>query len=181
MQHGSRLALALIAAVAVLGGCQSDYRAQWEEAAAAPRGADSIAGAWAGTWQSAADDGDSGRLWAIITPADGESYRIEYLAEYDDSLYRHTATMHGQATDGAVELTGQEDLGLGGGLYRYRGYATPVQFFLTYESEDNEGTYLLGRPRHEPTQSTTQPAQTDTAESSDATAEGNNAEQGESS
>jgi hypothetical protein len=96
-------------------------------------------------------DGHSGRLRAIVTRADGDTYRIEYDGWFFGIL-RFTHGMNVTATHAAdgstVRFEGHEDLGgLAGGVYRYDGTADGQQFKSTYQSSEDHGRFEMRRPQ----------------------------------
>lgn len=145
MRLNQTLGMAL-GAVMALAGCSGFDRA-WEEAAESPPPRDAITGRWSGTWQSEAND-HAGDLRAIITRKDDGNYLARYHATYAGFLTFETeANLTGRRTGDRVELEGEEDLGwLAGGVYQYQGHATPTEFFSTYESKHDHGTYRMTRP-----------------------------------
>jgi hypothetical protein len=151
------LMIALFACAA--SGCSFDRRWRqlsheaWAQnsavATTAPAPADPLAGRWDGKWVSE-QDGHSGRLRAIVTRVDGETYHIEYDGWFFGML-RFTHGMNVIATraaDGnAIHFEGREDLGsLAGGVYRYDGAADGREFKSTYQSSEDHGRFEMRRP-----------------------------------
>ncbi len=47
----------------------------------------------------------------------------------------------------SLNFKGRADLGwCGGGIYQYQGHATPTNFFSTYRSDYDHGTFRMARP-----------------------------------
>ena len=137
----------VIGALMTLARCSGFDRA-WKAAGERPTPENAITGRWAGTWQSETSD-HSGKLRAMITEQDENTYLARYHATYAGWLTFETkARLRGEQTgEGRVEFRGEEDLGwLAGGVYEYKGHATPEEFFSTYRSKHDHGTYTMTRP-----------------------------------
>ena len=143
----------IVGAAMTLAGCSGFDRA-WKAAEERPTPEDAITGRWVGTWQSEVND-HSGKLRAIITKQDENTYLARYHATYAGWLTFETkARLRGEPTgENRVELRGEEDLGwLAGGVYEYDGHATPEEFYSTYKSKHDHGTYTMMRPGEKPEQ-----------------------------
>ncbi len=139
-------ALILASAALLTAGCSSFSR-EWraaEQPAADPAG---IAGRWTGTWQNT-NNTHSDRMRAVVTPVSATEYRVHFHAKYRKVLgFKYSATFHGETKEGVFVFRGEEDLGvLAGGLYRYTGRIQPTNFFSTYDSKYDSGTFTLHRP-----------------------------------
>ena len=139
----------LAAAGLIFCGC-STFNRDWHQAAIEPIPTNSIAGRWEGRWSSTVN-GHNDTLRALVTLADANHYDVRFRAAYKKWLTVHfgyTVRMQvDRATNGAVGFHGTEDLGwLAGGTYTYEGYATPTNFFSTYRSKYDRGTFQMNRP-----------------------------------
>jgi hypothetical protein len=135
------------AGVLLLCGCSSFNRA-WREAAAPPVGAPSIEGRWEGRWLSDVN-GHTGRLRCLLSRNAETNYTARFRATYWKVFrYSYSVNLHlDPQGDGVWRLDGSEDLGaLAGGVYRYVGRVTPTNFFSTYESTYDHGTFQMNRP-----------------------------------
>jgi hypothetical protein len=109
---------------------------------------DPLAGRWEGKWVSE-QTGHSGRLRAIVTRVDGDTYRINYDAHFMGIL-RFTHAMNVAATrEGeTIKFHGEEDLGgMAGGVYRYDGTCNGREFTSTYDAKDDHGRFEMARPK----------------------------------
>jgi hypothetical protein len=133
----------------VLCGC-STFNREWREAAKDPLPTNGITGRWQGHWASAVN-GHHGDLRALVTSADANHCDVRFRAAYKKWVTVHfgyTVRMEVvPATNGMVRFRGREDLGwLAGGTYTYEGHATPTDFFSTYDSKHDHGTFQMKRP-----------------------------------
>jgi len=130
----------------LLAGCSSFHR-EWREAAKQPAPAHDITGRWEGTWQNS-NDTHQDRMWAILTRASDTEYRAHFHAKYKKIFsFSYRATFRGTWTGDEFRCHGEEDLGaLAGGMYKYEGRASPTNFFSTYNSKYDVGTFTLKRP-----------------------------------
>jgi hypothetical protein len=127
-------------------GC-SNFRKQWNRSlAAAPER--EIAGPWEGTWKSDATS-HTGKLRCVLTPLPDGKYEAFFKANYL-KIFRFSYRMNMEAKPGGppFKLEGEADLGkLAGGKYTYQGVVSATNFFCTYHSKDDHGTFQLSRPR----------------------------------
>lgn len=155
-------AVLLLAALLLLaGGCAFDRK--WKRLAAAERGgaapsasaspnttdarADKLAGRWEGTWHSERSN-HSGKLRAIVTPVDAQTYRADFDATYMGLMrFGYSMKLTAQSEADQTRFQGAENLGwLAGGLYRYDGAADGQTFDCTYRSRNDHGTFRMTRP-----------------------------------
>ena len=145
MNNGMKLALGAIAlSLLVTTGCSSFHR-EWRAAGKTdPVG---IAGRWEGTWTSEAS-GHKDKLRCLLTPVSEGSYEARFHAKYRKVLsFGYTATFTGRQTNDVFHFSGNADLGrLAGGVYTYEGRVNPTQFFSTYKSKYDHGTFEMVRP-----------------------------------
>lgn len=127
-------------------GCSS-FSKQWETASGPPQDPLGIEGRWLGTWQNT-NNTHADRMRAVMVMVATNEYRVHFHAKYKKVLgFKYEATFHGRAQNGAFVFEGREDLGaLAGGIYRYTGRVSPAEFYSTYESKYDSGTFTLKRP-----------------------------------
>ena len=84
---------------------------------------------------------------AVITPVNDHQYQAHFHAFYKKVLtFSYTIVLDAVGPAEDVQLTGEADLGkLAGGVYRYEGRATPVDFTCKYSSKYDIGTFTLHR------------------------------------
>jgi hypothetical protein len=111
---------------------------------------ESLSGRWEGRWVSQAN-GHNDELRALITIADTNHYDVKFHAAYKQWITIHFGyTVRKETkpgTGGDVLFQGSEDLGrLAGGVYTYEGHADRTNFFSTYKSKYDHGTFEMKRP-----------------------------------
>ncbi len=138
--------------VSCLSNCTIGFNRQWKKAATSQAPADrvSLDGAWEGTWLSEGT-GHRGTLRAIATalPSKGQPLRYEfrYKATWKKVLRAVFHAEHDAKREGDhLVLSGEKDLGVFGGVYRFKGTATPLIFRATYESKMDHGVFDMKRP-----------------------------------
>jgi hypothetical protein len=152
MRHTVRFAAVVVMFATLslgLAGCSSfdtDYKA---ELAATGYNAPGITGVWVGTWHSDAT-GHSGKLRAIVTQTTPDIYNVRYDATYGKVVpltFEYSVNFPVQKQGENYTFTGSADLGgMCGGIYEYRGHASPTEFLSTYHAKQDYGTYTLHRP-----------------------------------
>lgn len=149
MNFGWRVVLA--AAAAALTGC-STFNYEWRQAAQKPVSIDGITGRWEGRWISQAN-GHHDKLRALIAKVDTNHYDVKFHAAYKKWItvyFGYTVRMETRLSAQGVAFQGSENLGaLAGGVYTYDGHADPTNFFSTYNSKYDRGTFEMKRPRGE--------------------------------
>jgi hypothetical protein len=130
----------------MLSSCSS-FNHHWKAAASTPPSDDAISGRWEGSWRSDVN-GHNGRLRCLVTKVSTQQYRAWYHAKYRKILsFSYTVPLQLTTTNGVSEFQGQADLGwYAGGLYEYEGRATPTNFYSTYRSKHDHGTFQMTRP-----------------------------------
>jgi hypothetical protein len=133
----------------LLSGC-STFNYEWRQAAKKPTPTNDITGRWDGHWISQAN-GHHDQLRALITEVDTNHYDVKFHAAYKKWITIHfgyTVRMETKpSTNGIVVFHGAENLGaLAGGVYTYDGRADPTNFFSTYKSKYDHGTFEMKRP-----------------------------------
>jgi hypothetical protein len=133
------------------GGCSSFERA-WQAAEPSPFDTNSMAGRWEGTWRSEVN-GHHDRLRCLMTPSTNGVYAARFHAHYKRGIrftYSYTVPLtvtNGPSPD-TFQFHGAASLGwYAGGTYSYAGVASPTNFFSTYESKYDHGTFEMTRPR----------------------------------
>jgi hypothetical protein len=131
----------------MMTGC-STFNREWKAAAVEPIPADTVAGRWEGLWLSDVN-GHDGRLRCLVTRAGDKQYQAHYRATYWKCFrfsYRATMQIEKAPGDDAHTFQGEADLGWwGGGVYRYEGRITSTNFFSTYRSKYDHGTFRMKR------------------------------------
>lgn len=142
--------LCLLAATCLLTalftGC-AGYNKAWRQATTAPAATNDIAGPWIGTWKSGVS-GHTGELRCIVTKKDAQSYQFRYHATFWKIFQAgYTVNFLVAKAGGEYKFSGQENLGwLAGGTYSYEGSARGTNFFSTYSSKYDHGTFRMTRP-----------------------------------
>ena len=139
----------LVAATAlVFSGC-STFNYEWRQAAKKPTCTNDITGRWDGQWISQAN-GHHDKLRALITAVDTNHYDVKFHAAYKKWITVHfgyTVHMETKPSTSGIDFHGSENLGaLAGGVYTYDGQADPTNFFSTYKSKYDRGTFEMKRP-----------------------------------
>lgn len=140
-----RLSLAILLIV-LFSGC-STFNRDWQRAASNASLTNDIEGRWDGTWKSDAN-GHRGRLRCLMSKLDARKYEARFHAKYRKVFsFGYTIAMEVQPTNGVFKFTGDADIGkLAGGKYYYEGSASPTNFFSTYSSKYDHGTFQMKRP-----------------------------------
>jgi hypothetical protein len=143
----------LLLCLLAVTGC-STFNYEWRQAANEPAATNDITGRWQGRWISKAS-GHRDQLRALILKADSNHYDVKFHAAYKSETFKfitvhfgYTVRMEGMAgTNGVVAFRGSENLGpLAGGVYTYEGNANSTNFFSTYDSKYDRGTFEMKRP-----------------------------------
>ena len=142
-----RLTVCALALALAATGC-STFSSDWKKAAATAPTANDISGRWEGSWLSDVN-GHRGKLRCHVTRFDDTHYRTRYKATYWKILrigYKVNIQVK-QESPGVFRFRGETDLGWwGGGVYHYDGKVTPTNFFSTYQSKYDHGTFQMTRP-----------------------------------
>lgn len=138
--------LLLLGLAAVMSGC-STFNRDWKKATAEPFPSGDIAGAWEGHWISEVN-GHNGRLRALITKDAPGKYNARFHAKYRRVLsFSYAVPLDAQQIETAYILRGETTLPWwAGGRYEYDGKSTPSNFFSTYNSKHDHGTFEMSRP-----------------------------------
>ena len=127
-------------------GC-STFNRDWKKAAQHPTPIESIEGRWEGQWLSEVNM-HTGKLRCVITRESDDCYAARFQATYAKFFgFSYTVSLEIQRHYGGWEVNGEEDLGkLAGGVYYYEGRASATNFFSTYRSKYDHGTFEMRRP-----------------------------------
>lgn len=139
-------ALFLSAVLLLVTGC-STFNREYKAALAEPISTTDISGPWEGDWLSD-KNGHTGRLRAVLRQTSQDEYDAHFQATFW-KIFRasYRVPLKFEEKGGLTILAGKSNLGLlSGGLYTYQGEATPVNFFSTYESKYDHGTFEMKRP-----------------------------------
>ncbi len=138
------LMLALLAA-----GCSS-FESAWRQASQTVYPTNTMAGPWEGSWRSEVT-AHHDQLRCLVAQETNGVFSARFHAQYK-KLFRfsfsYTVRLAAQLRDRKCHFEGEADLGwYAGGIYRYRGFATATNFFSSYESKYDHGTFQMTRPR----------------------------------
>ncbi len=127
-------------------GC-STFNRDWKAAASTAAPANDITGRWEGTWQSEAT-GHHGELRSLVTHLAGGDYQARYRAKYLRILsFSYPVRLKVAAAGDGFKFNGEADLGwYAGGRYQYESRASATNFFSTYKSKDDHGSFQMTRP-----------------------------------
>jgi len=146
--------LAIVSSVLILCGC-STFNYEWRQAAKKPTPTNDITGRWSGHWNSQAT-GHHDELRALISQVDTNHYDVKFHAAYKSETFKFITVHFGYtvrmetkpSTNADVAFHGSEDLGkLAGSVYTYDGHANATNFFSTYKSKYDRGTFEMTRPK----------------------------------
>jgi hypothetical protein len=139
------LAILLITLVTLLSAC-STFNRDWRKLEPS-RPAGEIDGRWEGEWHSDTR-GHTGRLQAIIARKDTDQLWARFHATFWKVFrYSYALPLRVEKHDGTYDLSGEASLGWwAGGLYHYQGTASATNFFSTYRSKSDQGTFHMHRP-----------------------------------
>lgn len=144
-QVGRVTALGCLLLMLATSGCS--FNRAWKRAAATPVPVDDITGRWDGVWLSETNK-HTGRLRCLMTKDETGQYQARFKAVYQSVLtFTYTVPLRVVRVESGFQLHGEENLGgYAGGVYTYDGQATPANFFATYQSKYDYGTFRLTRP-----------------------------------
>jgi hypothetical protein len=140
-----RLALVfLMPAIILIGSGCSSFNREWRKAGQSPDPVSGLDGRWEGQWISEVNR-HRGRLRCIVSK-DADVYRARFHAKYRKILsFGYTVPLKAEAIDNGYKFQGEADLGLAGGIYHYQGHADTTNFFSTYSSKYDHGTFQMQR------------------------------------
>jgi hypothetical protein len=148
----ARRCIASLGAVLAIwtAGCSSFERA-WRDAEQQPHSTTSIVGRWQGTWRSDVN-GHNDQLRCLLTPLTNGTYCARFHARYKRVIpftfsYTVPLMVTNASSSEVVQFRGSANLGwYAGGIYSYAGTASPINFFSTYDSKYDHGTFQMTRP-----------------------------------
>lgn len=146
MRIGMKLVSVAALAAWLVSGC-STFNYEWRREARKGNPTNDITGAWDGSWISNVN-GHRGRLRCLITRETNDVLSARFYATYQSILhFGYTVPLQARQAPNGTAFMGSADLGrLAGGVYRYSGYATPTNFFSSYDSKYDRGTFQMARP-----------------------------------
>jgi len=139
-----------LVAVFWFAGC-STFERDWQATGQVRVGTNStITGRWQGTWRSEVN-GHNDQLRCLMTPLTNGLHSARFHAKYKKGIFRfsfsYSVPLQVRRTNDAFQFEGEADLGwLAGGIYRCEGSATVTNFFSTYRSKYDHGTFQMTRP-----------------------------------
>ena len=130
----------------LLTGCSS-FNRDWRAAANYPAPAGDLQGAWTGVWVSETTH-HTDKLRCLITKTEAAIYQARFRAKYRHVLtFNYTVPLTVERVSDGFAFKGEADLGkLAGGVYHYEGHANQTDFFSTYSSRYDHGTFQMHRP-----------------------------------
>jgi len=138
--------LLVISVIFITSGCRT-FESEWKKAGEASAGQEGISGRWKGVWLSDAN-GHTGELRCLLVKKDDGNWKARFHAKYQKFFSFGYSTQFTMVREGdEYNFQGEADLGwLAGGHYHYEGTANPTNFFSTYSSKYDHGTFRMGRP-----------------------------------
>lgn len=138
--RGSTLYLAVAALLAT--GCTS-FDKKWTATRQQPVPTVDITGAWTGTWQNT-NNAHGGALRALVTQVNATNYAVRFHAVWGSHSGSFNTKLAGQREGDEFVFVGRKRIL--GFLITTRGHASATNFFSTYESRFDTGTFTLKRP-----------------------------------
>ncbi|HTH48505.1 MAG TPA: hypothetical protein VMB21_13415 [Candidatus Limnocylindria bacterium] len=123
-------------------GCTS-FEKKWQTARQQPLPAGDLTGAWTGSWQNT-NNSHGGALRALITRVDGTDYTARFHAVWGSHSGSFKTRLTGRQEGDDFVFEGRKRIL--GFLITTRGHANATNFFSTYESRFDTGTFTLKRP-----------------------------------
>jgi len=127
----------------------STFNYEWRQSTKQAVSTNDITGRWEGSWKSAAN-GHEDTLRCLITKVDEQTYKAKFHAAYKKWITFHfgySVRLHAEKSADRIAFQGREDLGaLAGGVYTYEGHADATNFFSTFKSKYDHGTFQMQRP-----------------------------------
>jgi hypothetical protein len=146
-------ALACLFAAFWFTGC-STFERNWRAAEQTLERHDDLTGRWEGTWRSEVN-GHNDQLRCLMTPLTNGLHAARFHAKYKKGIFRfsfgYSVPLQVRRANDVFRFEGEADLGwLAGGIYRCKGSATATNFFSTYRSKYDHGTFQMTRPAQTP-------------------------------
>jgi len=132
-------------ALAGVFNSRAAFHSEWEQASALSS-ADPLAGRWVGEWISE-QSGHRGELRCVMKPTGPSRYQAHFYATFSKWFrVSYTTELSSHQKNGAVQLSGEENLGrLAGGTYRSEGEVRGDQFICQYSCKYDHGSFRLQR------------------------------------
>ncbi|MEO5802176.1 MAG: hypothetical protein ABIR24_01495 [Verrucomicrobiota bacterium] len=129
----------------VSAGC-STFHHDWKQAGSISPPLD-IQGRWEGTWMSQ-PSGHADKLRCLVEKISEQSYRARFDSTYKRVFhFKSTVVLNGAEDAGNFHFEGEAKLPWwAGGVYHYKGSASATNFFSTYRSKYDHGTFQMTRP-----------------------------------
>ena len=128
-----------------LSACTTPFERQWKEPSPA-RTVGRFDGKWEGVWTSQKHKDAGGRLRCILTEQKPNTFHAKFKADWMIFSSGYSTVFTGKNKGDGVEFTGEQNLGgLFGGIYTFKGNASPQRFFATYDSSYDTGTFEMKR------------------------------------
>ena len=141
---------AILSLAWITAGCSS-FNREWKRATT-PAPTNVMTGRWEGTWHSDVND-HSGRLRCLVTPLTNDGYQARFYAKYKRVFtfsFSYNAPLTVRRNQEVFLFEGDANLGwYAGGRYEYQGHADGRDFFSTYRSKYDHGTFRMKRPAAE--------------------------------
>lgn len=132
----------LLLTIVGLTGCTS-FETQWRDATAPSGLPGDLTGSWTGTWQNTNND-HGGALRALVTRINETNYSARFHATWGSHSGSFRTKLKGRQEGDEFAFEGRKRIM--GFLITTRGRANATNFFSTYESRFDNGTFTLGRP-----------------------------------
>lgn len=140
------LLLALVTSSGVHAEEQKSAAATSVSTTASPVSIPNLSGTWSGEWSSQST-GHRGPMTAHFTRRCDNWYDVTFKGRFCRLIpFRYSTVLRAVAAeDGSVTLSGQKNLGLLLGTFRFTGNATACQLNARYCSKDDTGHFRLTR------------------------------------
>lgn len=134
--------------LALLGSGCSPFHGAWRAAGKQATPADDVVGRWQGSWKSD-PSGHTDKLRCLVTKLDDTRYQAWFHAKYHTIFsFAYKVELRVEKLTNEFQFNGSADLGtLAGGVYNYDGHANGTNFFSTYNSKYDHGTFQMTRPK----------------------------------
>lgn len=141
-----RIVFGLLAIGLVLSAGCGSFNHNWNEHQE-PNPLPNLEGRWQGVWLSDVTH-HTDKLRCVVTKKDDGSYAARFQAKYHTVLtFGYTVPLKVETAASGFKFSGEANLGwLAGGLYNYDGHADTTNFFSTYTSKYDRGTFQMTRP-----------------------------------
>jgi hypothetical protein len=129
----------------MLSACTTPFERQWKTPSPAKM-TGRFDGKWEGVWTSQKHTNAGGRLRCILTEQKPNTFHAQFKADWMVFSSGYSTVFSGKRKGEGVEFTGEQNLGrLFGGVYTFKGKASPRRFFASYDSSYDTGTFEMKR------------------------------------